>query len=305
MQDYSKLPEDLKAKLIKWEASSPTHKQVQLLSDIADISQEMLSALDDQKKGADDATKKFGAILVDMREQLSSLNAKEAPEIPDTSQPVIDAISKLEKALAVQKAPVVNVPKADAPVVNVDAPNVTVDNKEIAKILKTDLPKAFDEAIKGIVIPKTDTTATNQLLKDLSEKLSSIDTGVRMKPQAPTTMGITGVTLVNGKVPVDVDMATEGIATDTTIQDLDNKITYLLDRLEYGNITDKTKTLRVQLNPDLTHTISIAASQTLTTVSTVASVTNTVRQGDLQVLRVNEAILDTAFINGILNNVSF
>ncbi len=190
-QDYSKLPEDLRAKLIKWEANSPTHKQVQILSDIADISQEMLGTLDEQKKGSDDATKKFGAILVDMREQLSSLNAKEAPEAPDTSKPVIDAISKLEKAMTAQKAPVVNVPKADAPVVNVDAPNVTVDNSEIAKILKTDLPKAFDEAIKGIVIPKTDTAPTNQLLKDLSEKLSSIDVGVRMKPQAPATVKVT------------------------------------------------------------------------------------------------------------------
>lgn len=190
-QDYSKLPEDLKAKLLKWEANAPANKQVQLLSDIADISQEMLSTLDDQKKGSDDATKQFGAILVDMREQLTSLNAKEAPETPDTSKPVIDAISKLEKALTAQKAPVVNVPKADAPVVNVDAPRVTVDNKEISKILKTDLPKAFNEAIKGIVIPENDDSATNQLLEELSTKLDSIDVGVRMKPQAPATVKVT------------------------------------------------------------------------------------------------------------------
>ena len=190
-QDYSKLPDDLKAKLLKWEANAPANKQVQLLSDIADISQEMLSTLDDQKKGSDDATKQFGAILVDMREQLTSLNAKEAPEAPDTSHPVIDAISKLEKALTAQKAPVVNVPKADAPVVNVDAPRVTIDNKEISKILKTDLPKAFNEAIKGIVIPENDDTATNQLLEELATKLDSIDVGVRMKPQAPATVKVT------------------------------------------------------------------------------------------------------------------
>lgn len=224
--DYSNLPEDLKAKLLKWEQNTPANKQVQLLSDIADISQEMLSTLDDQKKGSDDATKKFGAILVDMREQLSSLNAKEAPETPDTSQPVIDAISKLEKALtgsikAIDTKPVVNVPKVGAPVVNVDAPSVTVDNKEIAKLLKTDIPQAFDKAIKSIVIPKTDTTATNQLLKDLSEKLDSIDTGVRLKPQAPTKISVTnldGTSLSNGfteNATITTDISTPGTIIET------------------------------------------------------------------------------------------
>ena len=95
MADYTGIPDELKAKLLKWEQNTPANKQVQLLSDIADISQEMLSTLDDQKKGSDDATKQFGAILVDMREQLTSLNAKEAPEALDTSKPVIDAIFKL------------------------------------------------------------------------------------------------------------------------------------------------------------------------------------------------------------------
>lgn len=103
-----------------------------------------------------------------------------------------------------------------------------------------------------------------------------------------------------------------GVATEAkqdtgnaTVQDLYNQLALTLERLEYGNITDKTKTLRVQLNPDLAHTISIAATQTLATVSTVASVTNTVRQGDLQMQRVNEALLDTAFNYGIIRNLTF
>lgn len=224
--DYSKLPEDLKAKLLKWEANTPANKQVQLLSDIADISQEMLSTLDDQKKGSDDATKQFGAILVDMREQLTALNAKEAPETPDTSQPVIDAISKLEKALtgsikAIDTKPVVNVPQANAPVVNVDAPKVTVDNKEISKILKTDLPKAFNEAIKGIVIPEQDDSATTQLLEELSQKLDSIDTGVRLKPQAPTKIAVTnldGTSISNGfteNATITTDTSTPNVVVQT------------------------------------------------------------------------------------------
>lgn len=276
MQDYSKLPEDLKAKLIKWEASSPTHKQVQLLSDIADISQEMLSALDDQKKGADDATKKFGAILVDMREQLSSLNAKEAPETPDTSKPVIDAISKLEKALtgsikAIDTKPVVNVPKVGAPVVNVDAPKVTVDNKEISKILKTDLPKAFNEAIKGIVIPENDTTAANQLLEELSKKLDSIDTGVRMKPQAPTSMAVTGA-LTNTELratPVVISGAVTNTPPDIQNVELVNVLRTLLQQISVPSWFDPTtNTLRVGT------TAVTVSSGTVTTVTTLTNQTN-------------------------------
>ena len=93
-------------------------------------------------------------------------------------------------------------------------------------------------------------------------------------------------------------------AKDDTLIALQNTLALLLDRLEFGNITSNSKTLRVQLNPELTSTIAIASAQTLATVTTVASVTNTVRQGDLQMQRVNEALLDIAFINGITNNLS-
>lgn len=192
-QDYAGIPEELKAKLIKWEQNTPANKQVQLLSDIADISQEMLDATESERKGNNKAIEHFGSLLMDMREQLVSLNSKEAPEAPDTSQPVIDAISKLEKALAgsikaIDTKPVVNIPQASAPVVNVDAPVVKIDNKELTKILKTDLPKAFNEAIKSIVIPENDDAETNSLLQELSQKLDSINTGVRLKPQSPTTI---------------------------------------------------------------------------------------------------------------------
>lgn len=194
--DYSSLPEDLKQKLLKWEQNTPANKQVQILSDIADISQEMLSVIEQQKKDSASSLDKLGAVLVDMRNTLISMNDKEAPEAPDTSKPVIDAISKLEKALtgsikAIDTKPVVNVPQASAPIVNVDAPVVKIDNAEISKILKTDLPNAFNQAIQSIVIPKNDNSATNKLLKDLSDKLTSIDTGVRMKPQSPTTVAVT------------------------------------------------------------------------------------------------------------------
>ena len=192
--DYSKLSPDLQEKIKGWEANNPANKQLVKLNDIASILQDVSNVIDYRGKQSDETLKQLGTVLTDAREQLVAMNAKEAPEAPDTSKPVIGAISKLEKALtsavSAQKAPIVNVPKADAPVVNVDAPNVTVDTTEIAKLLKTDIPQAFDTAIKSIVIPKNDTSNLANLLKDLSEKLDSIDTGVRLKPQAPSTIGI-------------------------------------------------------------------------------------------------------------------
>lgn len=224
--DYSKLSPDLQEKIKGWEANNPANKQLVKLNDIASIMHDISNVIDYRGEQSDKTLKELGTVLTDAREQLVAMNAKEAPETPDTSQPVIDAISKLEKALtgsikAIDTKPVVNVPKADAPVVNVDAPTVTVDNKEIAKLLKTDIPQAFDKAIKSIVIPKTDTTATNQLLKDLSEKLDSIDTGVRLKPQAPTKISVTnldGTSLSNGfteNATITTDISTPGTIIET------------------------------------------------------------------------------------------
>ena len=87
-----------------------------------------------------------------------------------------------------------------------------------------------------------------------------------------------------------------------TLQDLHNQISFLLDRLEFGMITDKSKTLKVQISPDLTSNIG-----TVTTITgaTVTAVNNTLRQGDLQMQRVNEALMDTAFIVGITNHLTF
>jgi hypothetical protein len=186
--DLTKLTPEQRAQL---DAYNQAKEQLNALQDIADMTQETLSLLEKNDPNAN--LEKMGALLVDMRGALRGLEAKEAPEQPDVAQPVVDAISKLEKALkaavSAQKAPVVNVPKADAPVVNVDAP--TVDLTKIEKVLKTDLPKAFQQAIQSIVIPKNDDANILQALSDLNEQLASIDTAVRMQPQAPTQIKVT------------------------------------------------------------------------------------------------------------------
>ena len=184
--DLTKLTSEQRSQLSAYHQGQA---QLQALKDIADMTGEVINLLD--KQANQEGIDKLGVLLLDMRESLNQLNAKEAPEQPDTSKPVIDAISKLERALtdavSAQKAPIVNVPKADAPVVNVDAP----DFSKVERILKTDLPKAFEQAIQGIVIPEQDDTATNELLSSIYEQLASIDTAVRMQPQAPTTVAVT------------------------------------------------------------------------------------------------------------------
>ena len=87
-------------------------------------------------------------------------------------------------------------------------------------------------------------------------------------------------------------------ANDLTIKDLYYQMALLLDRLDYGMITDNAKRLKVTL-------VDSGTLAAVTTVSTVSSVTNTVRQGDLQMQRVNEAIMDTAFISGITSHLTF
>ena len=81
-----------------------------------------------------------------------------------------------------------------------------------------------------------------------------------------------------------------------TIKDLYNQLSSLLDRLDFGLLTDNAKRLKIN--------IEAGTLPVVTTVSSVTSMTNQVRQGDLQMQRVNEALLDTAFINGITNNIS-
>lgn len=227
--DYSKLSPDLQEKIKGWEANNPANKQLVKLNDIASILQDVSNVIDYRGKKSDETLKQLGAVLSDAREQLVAINAKEAPEAPDTSQPVIEAISKLEKALtsavkAVDVKPVVNVPKIDAPVVNVAPTDVTVDTKEIAKILKTDIPQAFDKAIKSIVIPKNDNGSLTKALKELGTKLDDIDAGVRMKPQAPTSISINNT----GANPIPITgsiTASASTLADFSINDSDNTTT--------------------------------------------------------------------------------
>lgn len=189
------LPPELIEKIQRWEENRPENKQLQVLADIASIAQELINVGDDSNDKSDTISKQLdalGAVLTDSREQLVALNKKEAPETPDYAKPVVQAIDKLLKALekkdfAPEIKPNINVA---APDVKVTAP---VDLKGVEKLLKTDLPKAFEKAISlmpEVQIPEPDNKPLLDAWEGISEQLASIDTATRMKPAFPTTMKV-------------------------------------------------------------------------------------------------------------------
>ena len=163
--------------------------QIAALKDIATKAEDIFAVLESQGDNTD--LKDMGTVLLDIRESLTSLNSKEQPEQLDTSKPVVEAMSDLEKALtkAIQSIDVKPQVKVDAPQVNVNPPHV--DLKGIEKVLKTDIPAAFKKAIASIPVPeKPDNTQSLKIWQDISEQLQSIDTATRMKP-LPGVMKVT------------------------------------------------------------------------------------------------------------------
>lgn len=186
---FVKLQSDLDSKY------NPQTQQLQVLGDIASMIQELINVSDDTKSNTDQL-KALGAVLDDSRQQLVALNRKESPESPDYSTPVVLAVQKLSREITTQLdkidvRPQVNVP---SPQVKVDAPNVSVaspDLKGIEKLLKTDIPKAFEKAIQSIPeSPEPDQQPVLDALSGLEDWLKSIDKASRLKPQMPTTLKV-------------------------------------------------------------------------------------------------------------------
>jgi hypothetical protein len=97
-------------------------------------------------------------------------------------------------------------------------------------------------------------------------------------------------------------VSTDG-AKEVTLQDLYNLLALLLDRLEFGLITDSMKHQKVNVE-----TGAVAVSGSLTTVTNVTNagtLTDQNRVGGMLAYRQVEALMDAAFNAGILANVSF
>lgn len=191
------LDPELLDKIQQIESRKPANQQLQVLADIATMMQELINLADDEKEAKESDVEQFGAVLLDIRESLKAIKDREDPESQDYATPVVEAVSNLEKSFskALEKIdikPVVNVPKQDikvaAPNVNVAAPKIDLSGVE--KLLKNDIPKAFQEAIK--LIPKTEVAIPEapDRWDEVLQWLQSIDTATRLKPQ-PGTMKVT------------------------------------------------------------------------------------------------------------------
>lgn len=191
--DYSKLDPELQDKIKKWQDNAPANKQIQALNDLGDMVQEIVSLFDEQKESSKKSVDQLGATLLDIREKLTSLDNKEDPEEVDYSKPIVEAVKKMQKSLEdsikgieVKPEVKVNVPDVVVP----DAPEV--DLSALEKLVKTELPKAFEKAIKLIpTTPAVELTPLEQAIREthdnMMEMLQSIDTASRMKPQFPVT----------------------------------------------------------------------------------------------------------------------
>lgn len=195
--DYKNLPPELVKKLKEWESKRPENQQLKVLADIANMTQELISVADETSKSTTDVSKQLsalGAVLDDSRQHLMELNKKEAPESPDYAKPVVNALDKVIAEIKKQEIAPVFKPEIKVSTPKVDAPKVTVDVKGIEKLLKTEIPKAFNAAIALIpetVIPQQD----NSELQLLIEELIAVTGEVRDKripiPQFPNKVSIT------------------------------------------------------------------------------------------------------------------
>lgn len=151
------------------------------------------------------------------------------------------AIKSVEKVVKAQKL------IAEAPIVNL--PETVVNVPEVDLKPLQDGLKSVVKAVNDILIPeyKTDNTEVEKLIKksnDLLKKLLDKPVGGggggggRATPYEDSSGNPQFVTLVNGKVPVDVDMATEGIATEATLAKMLTPIGNTFDYIGISNVGD-------------------------------------------------------------------
>ena len=193
--NLSKLSPELLAKLKAIEKNSPQFKQLEAIEDIADIVQDIHSASVDNSELLESAFKQVGAVLLDSRDSLSKIAARQDPEQPDVVKPIVKAIENMQAGLAkelgkIEVKPQVRLPELPTPSVTVKPTDVVVDIAKLEKALKT-LEKAVVGQIKAIPeVKPTNVSPITELQKESNEWLESIDHAVRLKPTFPNTMAI-------------------------------------------------------------------------------------------------------------------
>jgi hypothetical protein len=186
---------ELKQKMLEWEKRNPQNKQLQILQDVADMLQELISISDGVKSNKEESENKFGSLLVDIKESLGVMTGKKDPEQKDFTAPLLKVLQSIEKTQKEKdyspkidvKSPNVTVPKPEVKV-NIDAPKLD----KLEQLIKKELPKAFRESIA--LIPEVKIPESVDRWDDVLEWLESIDTATRLKP-LPGSMTVTSSTL--------------------------------------------------------------------------------------------------------------
>jgi hypothetical protein len=208
--DYTRLSPSLKEKLKAIEQNKPANQQLKVLRELSEVFETVAVSVGALQEGSEQSASKLNDSISDIQDLLKSLNQKEQPEQKDFSKPVVDSMKSLEKALTTAVRAIDINPEfkpniqVQAPRVDVSSPDVEVDLSGVERILKTDVPKAFKQAIAAIpqaVIPKTDLSPLEKKLDVVVEWLQSIDTTSRIKPQFPTTLRVTNVDGTSISVP--------------------------------------------------------------------------------------------------------
>lgn len=254
--EYSKLDPQTRKLLEDVESRKP---EVQSLAELKKVSQSLegLSAyLQRQNQTTEKTSGDIADVLLDVRDALDEFTSQEAPEQPDYAKPVVGAVEDLKTALTVAIKGIEVSPKVAAPNVKVEAPKLDLSGVEKAM---REIPKALEAAIKKMPqteIPKTDLSPLVSKFDDMLAKLSEIDTGVRMKPQSPSTLKVTnpdgspiGSSLTPGtdfdyidcqqtSATVETYVYKQGGVSGTTVQTI--TVTYTaadkenLDKVEYA-----------------------------------------------------------------------
>ena len=189
--DYSKISPELRAKLEELDKQRPENQSLQKLQDIVLMLQDILMTDNEKRKSSNKTIEEFGALLTDARESLQTIANKEDKEFPDFAKPITDLLDKLVEAVnSKEYSPKIDVKVPD---INVPTPQVTVDvdapdMKGIEKLLKTEMPRAFEEAISKI--PQTEIPEYPDRWDEVLEWLESIDTASRMKAVFPTELKV-------------------------------------------------------------------------------------------------------------------
>lgn len=254
--EYSKLDPQTRKLLEDVESRKP---EVQSLAELKKVSQSLegLSAyLQRQNQTTEKTSGDIADVLLDVRDALDEFTSQEAPEQPDYAKPVVGAVEDLKTALTAAIKGIEVSPKVAAPNVKVEAPKLDLSGVEKAM---REIPKALEAAIKKMPqteIPKTDLSPLVSKFDDMLAKLSEIDTGVRMKPQSPSTLKVTnpdgspiGSSLTPGtdfdyidcqqtSATVETYVYKQGGVSGTTVQTI--TVTYTaadkenLDKVEYA-----------------------------------------------------------------------